>query len=100
PPDMVGVQMGAKHHVDVFGCGPSRAQAFQIWRVELVETMRPWAVLVIAAAGIEQDRQIANADQTRMHAGDEAVVFGAVVMGRKQIEMAFKNAALEVGKVF
>ena len=57
---MVGMQVRAQHQVDVLGRDASGAQALQIRRVELMKSTRPRAVLVIAAAGIEQDGQIAE----------------------------------------
>ena len=100
PADVVGMQVRAQHQVDVLGRDAGGAQALQIRRVELMEAMRPRPVLVIAAAGIEQDGQIARTDQPRVHAGHEAVVLRAVVIGRQPVEVTLQHVALEVAEIF
>jgi hypothetical protein len=80
---MIGVQMSAEHDVDVFRGGAGRAQAREIRRVALMETRQAGAFLVVAAAAVEQDRVPIGADEPGVHAGDEPVVLGRIVMGDK-----------------
>ena len=63
PADMVGMQMRTEHHVDVFRRGAGGSQAIKVRRILLMEAMRPWPILVIAAAGIEQNGQTIQANE-------------------------------------
>src|SRR5581483_1909513 len=60
----------------------------------------PRPVLVVATAGVDQNRQVARADQPRVHARHKAVVLRAVVIRCSPIEMPLQNLAFEIRKIF
>ena len=96
---MIGVQMGAEHDVDVFRSGAGRAQAREIRRVALMEARQAGALLVVAAAAVEQDRVPIGADEPGVHAGDEPVVLGRTVMRDKPRQVLLEHRALEAREI-
>ncbi len=63
PADMIDMQVGAHHHVDLFGLHACRCQARQIGRVELIPERPCLARLVISDAGVDQDLAPADLEQ-------------------------------------
>ena len=99
PADVIGVQMGAEHDVDVFRRGAGLTQAREIRRVALVEARQPRPLLVIATAAVEQDRVAIGADEPGVHAGDQPIVLGRVVMRYQPRQMPLQQLALEASEI-
>ena len=99
PADVIGVQMGAEHDVDVLRRGAGLTQAREIRRVAPVEARQARPLLVIAAAAVEQDRVPIGADEPGVHAGDEPIVLGRVVMRYQPRQVPPQQLALEAGEI-
>jgi hypothetical protein len=54
---------------------------------------------VVAAAAVEQDRVAIGADQPGVHAGDQPVMLGRVVIGDKPRQVPLQQFALEAGEI-
>jgi hypothetical protein len=63
---VVEVQVGAHDHVDVLGREAGAAEVAEVVGVELVDVGQQLAVLVVAAAGVDQDRLAVELDHPRV----------------------------------
>ena len=63
PADMVGVQMGAEHEVDLFGMYAGRSKTFQVRGFLAVPHRPQGALLVVADAAVDQNRLPCGAQQ-------------------------------------
>src|SRR5262245_23316085 len=64
-----------------------------------MKAWRPRAVLVVAAASVDQDRQVVGAHQPGMNAGDEPIALAAVMVRRNPAELALQDLPFEIGEV-
>ena len=96
---MIGVEMGAEHDVNVFGCRASLAQAGEIRRVALMEPRQSRPLFVVAAAAVEQDGVPAGADEPRVYAGDEPVVLRRIVIREQPRQVLLEQVALETVEI-
>ena len=92
---MIGVQVRAEYNVDVLGCRAGFTKAFEIWRFELMKARRARPIFMIASAAIEQDGVTLGADEPGMHAGDQPVVLGRVVVWDEPVPMHFEHDAIK-----
>ena len=73
---MIDMQMGQHDEIDIFRRQPERRQPLQIRRLQTVEGRLSGPLLVVAAAGIDQDVVPAGADHVAFHAADQAAQRG------------------------
>ena len=74
PADMVPVQMGTHHEIDVLRSAPRRRERFQVVRIEVRKGGPVGPDLVVAATGIDQDVVASRADQIAVEAEDDRAV--------------------------
>ena len=98
PADMVDVQMGAHHEVDLLGLDARLAQTLEILGVQHVEARHARPGLVVAAAGIDQDRVLARAQQPGMDRGHQPAAFRLVVARRQPMAFGGEGVGVELGK--
>ena len=98
PADMVDVQMGAHHEVDLLGLDARLAQTLEILGVQHVEARHARPRLVVAAAGIDQDRVLARAQQPGMDRGHQPAALRLVVARRQPMAFGREGVGVELGK--
>ena len=99
PSDVIGVQMGAHHDIDVLGPEPGSCQSFKIaGRGTLVpiRTFRPR--FVFTDAGINQDRASVDAKQMAVHAEQNFTSIKVHMVGCKRCPMRFERLYRATGK--
>src|SRR5262249_10981039 len=68
--------------------------------IELMKPREAGPDLVVADAAVEQNRVPLGADQPRMYAGNQPVVFERIMIGNKPVQMPFDDLALQADDEF
>ena len=96
PADVVDMQMGAHHHVDLVGLDAGRLQPRQVGRLHQMPfgPVRPG--LVVADAGVDQDALAADRQQPAMDAELQEARRLVVVVGQQPVAMLLHHGGLPV----
>jgi hypothetical protein len=96
PADVIDVQMGAHHHVDLVGFDAGRLQPRQVGSLHQVPLgpMRPG--LVVANAGVDQDTFAADGQKPAMDAELQGARRLVVVIGQQPVAMFLHHGGLPV----
>ena len=97
PADVIDMQMRAHHEVDRFGLAAAGVQALEERRVELVPA-RIVPVLVIAEAGVDQDRVPAGLDDPGMDRADQPVAARLDMVGHHPALLGVEGFLVEPGE--
>ena len=98
PAHMVHMQVGAQHEVDVFGLEARLRQPLEVRLLEVVESRRVRACLVVADAGVDEDDVPLRAQEPRMRPHHEAFLHRVVVVGCEPAEVALDRLRGQVGQ--
>ncbi len=87
PADVVGVQMGVDHHVDVLGPHTGGREQVEEVAVPLVEEAVVRALPTVPDAGVDQDGAAPVADHPALQGAEMGVVGAVPVVGREQVRV-------------
>ena len=98
PADVIDVQVGAHHEVDLLGLDAGGAQPLEILGVQHVEARHARPRLVVAAARVDQDRVLARAQQPGMDRGHQPAALRLIVMRCQPFGLGCEGLGLEFRK--
>ena len=90
PADVVGVQVGAQHVVDLIGNHARRGQARRVVAAHPVPRRDDAAVAVVADAGVHQDGVMRRADHERVNT-DSSPVAGGREVGHQPVAIRLER---------
>jgi hypothetical protein len=95
---MVDMKMRAHHHVDLVGLDAGCLQPFEIVRLHEVPFRAMGTRLVIADAGIDQDRLAADLQQPAVHAEFQEGRRLVIVRRHEPVAVTLDDRGIPVGK--
>jgi hypothetical protein len=98
PADMIDMQVGAHHHVDLVGLDARCLQPLEVLRLHQMPLGPMRARLVVADAGVDQDALAAHRQKPAMDAELQRIRGLLVVVGHQPVAVMLHHLGLPVGE--